>query len=162
MSIFLHLPGISGNVLDPSHKGWIDIVEAEFDINRKLTLKSSTRNDRENANAAISHIELTKLMDSSSPNIFLEACCGRGKTVQLALVKTGVGSGADTYMEYVLENCLVSKYEVQAMRYSNLRPVEIIQISFTRMTLKYTSYDNDGNALAPLAAGFDYSTNLKI
>ncbi len=50
----------------------------------------------------------------------------------------------------------------EAMKYSNVRPIEIIKISFTSMTVKYIQYDDDGNMLAPQAVGFDTKTNMKI
>ncbi len=100
-------------------------------------------------------------MDKATPKNFLESCCGTGKTVRIRLTKTGAGSGADVFMEYILSNALISYYQVEAESQSNNRPVEKMEISFTNIEVKYTPYDEDGCPLPNLAVAFDTSTNTK-
>ena len=100
-------------------------------------------------------------MDSSSPKFFIEFCCGTGKDVILHLTKTGTGGGADVYMEYKLKNALISSYNVRGSEHDTHRPLEEITISFVDIEVKYTPYDEDGNATAPVAVGFNTATNTK-
>jgi len=51
----------------------------------------------------MSALRISKKMDSASNKLFLEACCGKGKTVILHLTKTGSSSGSDVFMEYTLK-----------------------------------------------------------
>lgn len=75
------------------------------------------------------------------------------------MTKTDAGSGADVFMEYTLENALYSHMHTT---YNGLRAIEKIKISFTKMTVKYITYDEDGNLEAPQTVGFDTATNTKV
>lgn len=161
MSIFMEIPNITGETSDQNHQGWIDVLEVEFGVHRNITSSTSTQGDRESSNAVISDLKLLKLMDRTTPQLFLLTCCGTGKDIKIVMTKTGTGSGADVFLEYTLKNALLSRMDTQAMKYNNRRPVEEIHISFTSMSVKYIQYDEDNNMVAPLAVGFDTATNTK-
>ena len=161
MSIFMHIEGIQGEASDPSHKGWLDIGSIGWGVDRHITAHASTQNDRESANAEMQQLLLYRRMDSATPKLFLESCCGRGKDVVIHLTKTGTGSGADVFMEYTLKNAIISSYRVNARSQGKGRPMELIGLSFAEVELKYVPYDQDGNPLAGIAVAFDASTNTK-
>lgn len=161
MSIFLNYEGIKGESSDSNHKDWIDISDWKFDVKRAITSATSTKGDRESSNAEIGDLILSKYTDSATPKIFIESCCGTGKNATLHLTKTGAGSGADVYMEINLKNALISQYSVAGNDKSAKRPQELIGISFVDIEIKYTQYDEDGNAMSPVAVGFDTASNIK-
>lgn len=161
MSIFLNYEGIKGESSDSNHKDWIDITAWKFDVQRAITSATSTQGDRESSNATIGDILLSKHTDSATPKLFIESCCGTGKNATLHLTKTGAGSGADVYMEINLKNALISNYAVSGNDKSAKRPQEAIALSFVDIEIKYIQYDEDGNAMAPVAVGFDTATNTK-
>lgn len=161
MSIFMNYDGIKGESTDKNHKDWMDIDQISWGVHRNITSNTATQSDRESANAEISDLTLTRRMDSATPNLFIESCCGKGKTVVIHLCKTGTGSGTDTYMEYTLKNALITDYTVDAESQGQERPVENVTISFQDVEVKYTPYDDDGNAEAAIAVGFDTTTNEK-
>lgn len=100
-------------------------------------------------------------LDSATPKIFIESCCGTGKDVTIHLTKTGKGSGADVYMEYKLKNALISYYQVEAEAQDVERPIEKLRVSFVDVEVKYTPYDEGGNAEAPISVGFNTATNTR-
>jgi len=159
MSIFMHIEGIKGECSDANHKGWVDIERIKWGTKRNINSHTSTQGDRESSNAIITDLSFIKLMDKATPYLFIETCCGRGKTIKIVMTKTGSGNGADVYTEYTLTNALLSKMHIV---HNGLRPVEDFTISFTSMTVKYISYDEDGNLNTPEAIGFDTATNTKI
>lgn len=161
MSIFMNYEGIKGESSDKNHKQWMDIESIQWGVTRRITSATSTQNDRESSNAEVSDLVVTRRMDSATPNLLIESCCGTGKTVVIHLTKTGTGTGADVYMEYTLKNALISSYQVTANAQDTYRPLEVITISFVDLEVKYTPYDEDGNALAAIAVGFDTATNTK-
>jgi type VI secretion system secreted protein Hcp len=161
MSIFVNYEGITGESSDSGHPGWMDVESVSWGVGRQITSSSSTQGDRESSNAVINDLQVTRYMDSATPKVFIESCCGTGKEVKIHLTKTGTGSGSDVYMEYTLKNALISNYAVNATSQSNDRPTETITISFIDVEVKYTPYDEDGNAEAAIAVGFDTATNVK-
>ncbi|MDN3519573.1 type VI secretion system tube protein Hcp [Aquisalimonas lutea] len=161
MSIFMNYDGLKGEATDKNHQDWIDVDQLSWGVRRNITSNTATAKDRESANAEITDLTLTRRMDKATPDIFMESCCGKGKDAVIHLCKTGTGSGTDTYMEYTLKNALISHYTVNAGSQSDDRPKESITISFQKVELKYTPYDDDGNAEASVAVGFDTTTNEK-
>jgi len=161
MAILLHYEGIEGETSDNNHKGWIDIASWMLGTKRDITSNTSTKGDRESSNARISDLKINKYMDSATLGLFLESCCGKGKTVKLRLTKTGTGDGSDVFMEYILENAIISEYDVGGDEEDTKRPLETITISFVAVQVRYTPYDEKGNAMAPMAGGFDTATNTK-
>ncbi|MCH2038831.1 MAG: type VI secretion system tube protein Hcp [Rickettsiales bacterium] len=103
---------------------------------------------------------LFKRMDSTTPYIFLESCCGRGKTIIIECTKTGAGSGSDVYMQYRLENAVISHYHVSVKGKRGRRPLEAIKISFKRLDQRYIPYGEDNVAGAPIAVGYDAARNM--
>lgn len=161
MSIFVNYEGIKGESSDSGHKNWMDVEAVNWGVGRQITSSTSTQGDRESSNAVISDLQITRFMDSSTPKLFIESCCGTGKDVVIHLTKTGKGSGTDVYMEYTLKNALISNYSVSASAQDTNRPMENITISFVDVEVKYTPYDEDGNAEGAIAVGFDTASNVK-
>ncbi|MCC5810924.1 MAG: type VI secretion system tube protein Hcp [Ectothiorhodospiraceae bacterium] len=161
MSIFMKYDGITGESSDSNHGGWMDIQSLQWGVQRRITSNSSTQNDRESSNAEIGDLQIVRTMDSATPSLFVESCCGKGKDVVIHLTKTGSGSGTDVYMEYTLKNALITNYTVNANAQSNERPTENLTISFIDIEVKYTPYKDDGSADASIAVGYDTATNTK-
>lgn len=165
MSIFMQYQSIRGDARDANgHDKWIDIQEFHFQgIHRDITSATGTRSDRESANADLSEIELIRYMDRASPELFLKACCGKGNDMTLHLTNTtSTGSGADTYLQYILRNALISRYAVLARCQSRRHPAEKLRVSFIALEMRYVPYDDDGNMLAPIAVGYSKATNTLI
>lgn len=159
MSIFMYIDGINGESSDSGHKDWIDIRSISWGTGRKITSETSTRGDRESSNTKITDLTFKKFMDKATAKLFIEACCGVGKTIKIHLTKTGSGTGADVYMEYTLHNAIISDYKMAAWDDDIDRPIEKLKISFVKMETRYTPFDEDGIATAPIAVAFDTATN---
>jgi type VI secretion system secreted protein Hcp len=161
MSVFLYIEGVPGEVSDANFTGWLDTRGWGWGTQRNITSNTSTQGDRESANATITDLKVRRFMDKATPKLFIEACCGTGKTMKLVQTKTGTGNGADVFIEYTFHNALISNYRVEADTDNPARPKEEITISFVDLDVKYTPYDEDGNPEAPIAVGFNTATNIK-
>jgi len=161
MSIFINYDDILGECSDSGHERWMEASSISWGTERKISSYTSTQGDRESSNAVIHDLLIVRNMDIATPKLFIESCCGTGKDVIIHLTKTGKGNGSDIFMEYKLKNALISYYQAEAESQDTDRPVEKILISFVDMECKYTPYDEDGNAQACIAVGFDTATNTK-
>lgn len=161
-NIFLFHPDARGETSDKHHTDWIDVDYISWGSQRLITSSTSTQGDRESSNTIITDLTLHKRMDRATAKLFILACCGGGKEIKIHLTKTGSGEGSETYMEYTLQNALISHYEMATKASSMRRPMEEIKISFVGLQMKYITYDNDNQSLAPIAVGFDTATNTKI
>ncbi|PCH59814.1 MAG: hypothetical protein COC05_05965 [Gammaproteobacteria bacterium] len=160
MSIFVKYDGIIGQVSDAGHKGWMNMHQLRWSLGRLITSAPSTRGDRESSNTEATDVMMTRLVDDATPALFAEACCGKGKDVEIHLTKTGKGDGAEVYMAYRLKNCLISKYAVSCSARHKNRPTELIKISFTHIEVRYTSFDDKGIPITSASKGFDMATNM--
>ena len=158
MAIYLKMEGINGKVTAKGHEKWIDVGSLQWGVGRAISSAIGTAKDREASKPSISEVSITKLMDESSPLIFTEACVGKAKKIQIHLCTTGTDQ-IDTYMEYELENCMVSGYTVSS---GGDRPSESISLSFTKLTMKFIPYDDAGKPGSPIPAGYDMAKGAKV
>jgi type VI secretion system secreted protein Hcp len=158
MAIYMHFDGIDGSVTSKGHEKWIDLNSLQWGVGRGISITVGSSSDREASTPSISEISVTKLMDKTSALLFQEACIGKAKKVTLHLCKTGPDS-IDTYMEYILDDCMISGYSVSS---GGDRPSESLSLSFAKMTMSYTPYDKSGSAETPVKAGYDLTTAKKV
>ncbi len=158
MAIYMNIEGIKGKVTAKGHEDWIDISSLQWGVGRAISSSIGSSADREASKPSISEVSVTKMMDISSPLIFTEACIGKGKVVKINLCTTG-SDQIQTYMEYTLEDCMISGYSVSS---GGDRPSESISLSFTKMEMKFIPYDDSGKASSPIPAGYDLMKGTKI
>lgn len=158
MSIYLKIEGIDGKATAKGHEKWIVVDSMQWGVGRAISSAVGSAKDREASKPSISEVSVTKLMDESSPLIFTEACVGKAKKVDIHLCTTGTEK-IDTYMEYTLEDCMVSGYSVSS---GGDRPSESLSLSFTKMVMKFIPYDDAGKATSPIPAGYDMVTGTKV
>jgi len=158
MAIYMEIDGIKGGVTAEGHPDWIEIDSLQWGVGRGIGMGVGASGKREASNPTVSEVSVTKRMDKTSSLLFQEACIGKGKKVTLHLVKTGADK-LQTYMEYILEDCMISGYSVSS---GGDRPSESISLSFDKMTMSYTPYDNTGTAQTPVKAGYDLAKATKV
>ena len=96
-----------GEVKAKGYEGWIELQSAQLGTNRHITSPTGRGTNRE-ASAATQEIVITKLQDSVSTALYREALHGKGKLIVIAFVK----EDGTTYMKLVLQNTLISSYNV--------------------------------------------------
>lgn len=158
MAIYLKIDGINGKVTAQGHEKWIDCASLQWGVGRAISSVVGSAKDREATRPSISEVTLSKMMDESSPMIFTEACVGKAKKVEIHLVTVGADK-LENYMEYTLEDCMVSSYSVSS---GGDRPSESLSLSFTKMEMKFIPHDDAGKAGSPIPAGYDMATGKKV
>ena len=150
--IYMQYGTIQGDVTATGHEHWIEVNSFQFGISRTISAPTGGSADRESSAPSVSEITITKPMDSSSPNLLNEALQGEGQTVTIDFVKTGGTGQPLTYVEYKLENTLISGYSVSS---GGENPTESISLSFTKFTFTFTPQNFDGSPGTPGTVGYD-------
>lgn len=158
MPIYMEIDGIKGNVTADGHADWIECSSMQWGVGRGISSTTGNVADREADAPNISEVSVTKMMDKASPLIFSEACIGSGKTVKVHMCTTQKQK-LETYMEYTLEDTMISGYSVSS---GGDRPSESITLSFTKLEMKYIPYKDDGSKGSPIPAGYDMGTGKKV
>jgi len=158
MPIFVNYDGIPGDVTTAGHEKWIEVSSFQFGVGRGINNSSSSGADREGTTPSVSEIVVTKVTDSSSPNLF-RASLGigpgsEGKTVKIDFCKTDT-SQPEPYLQLELTNTLVSGWNTSS---GGDRPSESVSLNFTAV-----AYNNVGMGAAndtgnPDRAQYDLTT----
>ncbi len=153
MAIYLEYEGIKGNVTAEGYKDHIEVLSAKLGVARKISMEPGRVVNRECSHPNISELTLIKLTDSSTAAIFKEAISGSvGKTASLKFVKTAA-DGVQEYMNYILEDCLISRYKFNCN--AEHAPIERVKLSFSELLVTYIDYDLSNKLGAPQRAGYD-------
>ena len=146
---YMQFDDAKGDVTEKNHTNWIDLLSVEFSTNRKVSQESG--NPKRNIGTpSISKIVVTKKMDSSTPQLFADSLFGKGAKCVLHYLD----NSSQVFMEYTLENALLSHYSVHSSS-GIIQPIEIAEISFTTMKTVYTPYDAPGRKGTPMASGYN-------
>ena len=153
ISILMTYGDVKGDATDAAHKNWVRLNSCLFDVIRNVTQESG--NPKRNVGTpSISTLKLTKKMDSATPGVFLESLTGSGQNATIHFCQGADGSNLQVFMEYKLENALISNYAVEADE-ENEEVYEHVTVSFTTMKTVYTPYDATGRKGIPMASGYN-------
>jgi type VI secretion system secreted protein Hcp len=131
-----------GEVKAKGYEGWIELQSAQLGVNRNITSPTGRGANREaSASApATQEIVITKLLDSVSTALVRETIHGEGKLIVIAFVK----ADGTTYMKFVLQNTLISSYNVSGHGgATNSRPTESLSLNFTNITFEMSPTSPD-------------------
>lgn len=149
----MQIDGITGNVTESSHKGWIEISSFNFGCGRGIISRTPGHTEnREASTVSISEITVNKEMDETSPKLFTLACVGTGKTVKIEFCRTG--ASPLVFASYELSNVLLSSYTVERQM-NGEDPEERLSLNFDKIIYKYTPYKDDGTAGTPVSVTYD-------
>ena len=156
MAIYLQYDGIKGNVTADGYKDHIAVDSVSFGVSRGISMEAGNLSNRESTRPSLSEISLSKAADNSVTAIFKEAVTGSaGKKVVIKFVRTGADK-VQEYMDYTLENCLVSSYSMSAS--SEGEPMENITLSYSKLMINYSDFDKTNKSGNPQRVGYDLET----
>ena len=160
ISILMTYGDVKGDATDGAHKNWIHLNSCNFGVMRNVTQESGSPK-RNVGTPSISSIKVTKKMDSATPGAFLESLTGSGQNATIHFCQGADGSNLQVFIEYKLENALISNYSVSAEHGENV-VTESLTISFTTMKTVYTPYDTTGKKGTPMASGYNITEAKRI
>lgn len=156
MAIYIDYDGIKGNVTADGYKDHLSVLSVQFGVGRGISMEAGNMANREATRPTLSEITFTKLADNASTCLFKESVTGSaGKLVKIKFVQTGADAVIE-YMDYELEDCLVSGYSISADGESD--PIESITLSFAKIMVNYHDYDKANAGASPQRVGYDLTT----
>jgi type VI secretion system secreted protein Hcp len=156
MPIYMQYEGIDGDVTAAGHEKWIELTSLSWGINRNITTPQTGGNaDREAQAPTVQEISIMKISDTSSHKLMLASLEGEGKKVKIDFVRTDKDK-LEAYHQYELENTLVSGFSVSGS--SGDRPVETIQLNFTKIIFTNTPAKDKNETGSPEKVGYNLAT----
>lgn len=156
MAIYLEYEGVKGNVTADGYKDHIAVLSLAFGVSRGISMEPGNLTNREATRPSVSEVTFTKTADNSATALFKEAVTGsNGKKVVIKFCRTG-SDKVQEFMDYTLENCLVSGYSISADAEGD--PVENITLSFSKIMVNYNDHDATNKSASPQRVGYDLET----
>jgi type VI secretion system secreted protein Hcp len=158
VDMFLKLDGIKGESKDATHKGEIHIESFSWGLSQQGA--SGAGGGGGAGKVAVHDISITKLVDSSSPALFLS--CANGKHIKEGLITVRkAGENPLEYLKIKLTDILVSG--VQHAGHGEASLTESLSLNFAKVELHYEEQDSTGKSVgSPQLAGWDIKANKKL
>ncbi len=113
------------------------------------------------AKAQLSTVTLQKLVDKTSPLLFIDCALGTRIATATITIRTTLASGTVDNLHVTLGNVLISNYHVDAADGDN-GVMESISLSYTTMLISFTPVDANGGTSAPISRTFNVITNKQV
>ena len=139
---FLKIDGMEGESQDDKHKNEIHITS--FSVG--ATNAGSGGHDKGSGvgKSRIHDIQVTKEVDKSSPNIFLNCVSGKHHP-KATIVARKAGEKPHEYLKITLDEVFISSYQLHA-KDSHVMPIERFSLNFASVEQEHKVQNADGSA----------------
>jgi len=139
---FLKIDGIPGESTDDKHKDWIEILSYSCGASQPGSGAASSGGGRSAERVDLQDFSIVKTLDKASPKLFLHCCNGRHiKEIMLELCRAG--GDKHKYMEYKLENVIVSSVRPGgSAQGGETLPLEEVTFNYGKINVTYTQTDH--------------------
>jgi type VI secretion system secreted protein Hcp len=158
---FVKIDGIKGESTDDKHKEQVEAMSFSWGATQPSSAASAT-GGRTAERVNIQDFSFVKILDKSTPMLFLACCDGRHikeVVVELCLAS----SDKHPYMKYTMEDVIVSSVRPGgSAQGGEVKPLEEVTFNFGKIRLEYTPISSQGKPGSPERAGWDLTTNKKL
>lgn len=156
----LEIDGIVGESTDDRHRGWLEIESFSWGLTQLTALAGGGAGT---GKPSFQDIHFTKLVDKSSPKLFL--ACASGQHIKKAtLVVRRSGQERQEYYKVTLEDVLVSSYQSSGAAGGSAGvggavPVDEFAMNYAKIDFSYRVQKPDGSLEPPVVASWDLKQN---
>ncbi|HSP42601.1 MAG TPA: type VI secretion system tube protein Hcp [Luteolibacter sp.] len=157
---YIKIGDIKGEVQEKEHLEWVRLDSIEWNVKREITFIPGGAS-RESGRPQLSEVTISKQVDKSSPQLFLNAVGGSGEldTVIIRLVESATRS---VFYELTLSQVLVSSQK-QGGKTDDDRPTESVSFNFLKIEMKYSRIDpKTGESVPEPVVGFDLAKSQPL
>ncbi len=153
MAIYMKVDGIEGNVTAKGFEKMIEVYSFSVGVGRGITTKAGNTQDREANAPSFSEINVTKVLDKTSPLFFTESCVGKAKNYEFHFVETS--DGLEEYYDCKLSNVLISSYSLSS---DGGEPSESISLSYDKIEVSFSPRDDKDAKGGAVRAAYNLAT----
>lgn len=141
----------SGSSTEQNYYGWSEIISTNFSASRHST--SGTLNQKR---AKVHEVEITKVADKAFVGIFRAMMTGM--PVNEVIIETCIESGGtlQPHITTILQDVVVTHHETSSAG-DNL---EFIKLSFKKIEVKMTPYNDQNKAESPQSAQYNITDGM--
>ncbi|HET9738637.1 MAG TPA: type VI secretion system tube protein Hcp [Solirubrobacteraceae bacterium] len=159
VDFFLRIDGIEGESTDSKHKGEIDVMSWSWGASN--TGMAGVGGGAGAGKATIQDLHFTTKLSKASPRLFLACASGQHlKQAKLSAVKAGAKQAE--FLTITLNEVLVTSYQTGGSEAADIVPMDQVSLNFAKLRMEYRGQKADGSLDAPIVAGWDVKTNVKV
>lgn len=159
---FLQITGVAGESTDAKHKGWIDVDSWSWGENRPAP--PTPAGGAGNAGAGkvqFQDLHFVSRVSKASPKLFL-ACATGQHFKEAKLVGRKAGKSQQEFLTFTFMDVLVTGYQAGGAEGGDVLPGDQVSLNFAKLRMEYRGQKADGSLDAPIVAGWDVKTNVKV
>jgi type VI secretion system secreted protein Hcp len=156
MPIYIKYGSIKGEVTAPKWKEWFEVDSFQWGIGRAISQPSGGGvSKRESSTPSVSEITVSKATDGASTDLLKEVLGAKmDNKVNIDFTRTGTKGAEEPWLQLTLTDTAVSGFSMSS---GGDRANESITLNYTKIEVKYTSYDDKGTA-KPASVTYDLTT----
>ncbi|HTH61631.1 MAG TPA: type VI secretion system tube protein Hcp [Paraburkholderia sp.] len=154
--IFLKINGIDGESQDAAHKDEIEVLSWSWGVTQQSSMHAGSGGGA--GRATVKDFTFEHLIDRATPN--LTQYCLTGKHIDEAkLVVRKAGGNPLEYIKFTMKDLIVTSVAPSGVSESQQRPLEVVTLSFAKMTQEYVVQNAQGGSGGAITATFDIKQN---
>jgi type VI secretion system secreted protein Hcp len=156
--ITLNLKGIDGESKKKGYENQIDIYDFKFGVSQSAS--SSEGMGAGSAKSDCKDLVVTKLIDKSTPIIFLYSALGTPIPEATMTVRKAGGQALD-YLVVTLKDVIVTNVATGG-KAEDERVREEVSFSYAKISIQYKAQNADGTAGATIQKAYDLEANVEV
>lgn len=156
--ITLKLTKIEGESKKKGYENQIDIYDFKFGVSQAASSAEGLGGG--SAKSDCKDLVLTKLIDKSTPIIFLYSALGTPIPEAVMTVRKAGGQSLD-YLVVTLKDAIVTNVATGGTA-DDERVREEISLSYAKITIQYKAQNADGTAGATIQKAYDLEANIEV
>jgi type VI secretion system secreted protein Hcp len=154
-NIFMKIKGIEGDSSATGYPAWIRLSSVSVKNSRNVNMKIGKMSDREGNTPKFDEIEITKQLDQASNGLFQKSCQDKAiPEVEIHVCTTD--SALSPYFKLLLTDVIIAEHQTHAM--ADVKPVESLRLSFSKIQRSFIAYDKNKQPQAPNTISYDLAT----
>jgi type VI secretion system secreted protein Hcp len=155
--ITLKLTKIEGESKKTGYENQIDVYDFRFGVSQAAS--SAEGSGGGSAKSDCKDLVLTKLIDKSTPILFLQSALGTPIPEAVLTVRKAGGKALD-YLVVTLKDVIVTNVATGG-KVDDERVREEISLSYAKITIQYKAQNADGTAGATIQKAYDVEANVE-
>lgn len=153
MAVYMQVEGVDGSSTQAHHPNWIPIKYCEFPVERPgVNTTPGKVSDRLRSAVDFPDITMRKDADKASPKLMQWMINGQTKKVVIHFCK----EKGDNILEITLYNTLITN--LRATVNEDQQPEEELKLDFTKIDMKYSTYNSQNKFETAIPVTYDLST----
>jgi type VI secretion system secreted protein Hcp len=157
MEVFLKLDDIEGESVKDGHEKEIDVLSFNWGAHHHSTGHTGTGHSSGKADFA--DFVITKVVDKSSPKLFLKTCDGKHIPKGKITCRKTAGDSKIDYLTYDVEQVMVTSVQVSGSDGGGDQMMESVSFAATKVVVTYLPQKADGSADAKQQQGWSLAQN---